>query len=291
MPPAPARTRLLAAATCGLVLATAMAVGAGAAIGHAAGRGTDTGLAAGEGAGPGLAGGHGTGLAAGRGTDTGLAAARGTRFAGASGKRRCRHGSSGQAHRARVIWAPAFPAPAELGVVALVTSSARGSGNAVGARGCRTGRRRPAVKHGVSTAPPTSGPAGPGASGGPGNGTGPGEKSAPEGTTPPGEEGSGETPAPPSVPHVQVTAVEYHFTLSRTTVPAGKVVFNFVNSGQDEHNLNVLSGEGSLSAQFANTESDSVRNQTVEMRHGTYTLFCSLPEHESKGMKATLTVE
>jgi uncharacterized cupredoxin-like copper-binding protein len=26
------------------------------------------------------------------------------------------------------------------------------------------------------------------------------------------------------------------------------------------------------------------------MRPGTYVLFCSLPEHEAKGMRATLTV-
>ena len=90
---------------------------------------------------------------------------------------------------------------------------------------------------------------------------------------------------------MQVTAVEYHFTLSRTTVPAGKVDFDFVNAGQDEHNLNVLSGEGSLTGSFPNTVSKGVRDQTIEMRHGTYTLFCSLPEHEAKGMKATLTVE
>jgi plastocyanin len=88
-----------------------------------------------------------------------------------------------------------------------------------------------------------------------------------------------------------VTSVEYHYTLSKTTVPAGKVAFDFVNDGQDEHNLNVLSGEGSLTGSFPDTVSKGVRDQTIEMRPGTYTLFCSLPEHEAKGMKATLTVQ
>ena len=116
-----------------------------------------------------------------------------------------------------------------------------------------------------------------------------GEVLAPSSSTVPTEETH--TP-PPSIAHVQVTSVEYHFTLSRTTVPAGKVAFQFVNNGQDEHNLNVLSnGEGSLTGSFPNTLSKEVRSQTFEMRPGSYTLFCSLPEHESKGMKATLTVE
>jgi plastocyanin len=103
----------------------------------------------------------------------------------------------------------------------------------------------------------------------------------------------GETPyLPPSIPHVQVTAVEYSFTLSRTTVPAGKVIFEFVNNGQDEHNLNVVpAGEGPVAGSFPDTPAKGVSDQTIVMRAGTYTMFCSLPEHEQKGMKATLVVE
>ncbi|HMD57532.1 MAG TPA: cupredoxin domain-containing protein [Solirubrobacteraceae bacterium] len=93
------------------------------------------------------------------------------------------------------------------------------------------------------------------------------------------------------MPRVQVTAVEYSFSLSRTTVPAGKVVFEFVNHGQDEHNLNVAPGEGPPAGSVANTRSGAVVDQTIELKPGTYTLFCSLPEHEKKGMRATLVVE
>jgi plastocyanin len=107
-----------------------------------------------------------------------------------------------------------------------------------------------------------------------------------------GETGeTGETSEPPSVPHVQVSAVEYAFTLSRTTVPAGKVVFQFVNNGQDEHNLQIAPPEGPLAGSFANTPSKGIGDLTLEMQPGTYTLLCSLPTHEQKGMKATLTVE
>jgi len=97
--------------------------------------------------------------------------------------------------------------------------------------------------------------------------------------------------APPSIPHVQVTAVEYSYTLSRTTVPAGKVIFDFVNHGQDEHNLNILPAEGEVVDSFANTPAHVSTEQEVVLKAGTYTLFCSLPEHEKKGMKATLIVE
>jgi plastocyanin len=105
---------------------------------------------------------------------------------------------------------------------------------------------------------------------------------------PPVEESS---PEPPSVPHVQVAAVEYHYTLSRTSVPAGKVVIQFVDKGEDEHNLNVDSAEGMREAEFPDTPSKGIVNQTVVLKAGTYRLFCSLPGHEQKGMKAALTVE
>jgi plastocyanin len=107
-----------------------------------------------------------------------------------------------------------------------------------------------------------------------------------------GEPGEpGEASEPPSVPHVQVSAVEYAFTLSRTTVPAGKVVFQFVNNGQDEHNLQIAPPEGPPAGSFADTPSKGIGDLTLEIQPGTYTLLCSLPTHEQKGMKATLTVE
>jgi len=96
---------------------------------------------------------------------------------------------------------------------------------------------------------------------------------------------------PPSIPHVQVSAVEYSFSLSRTTVPAGKVVLQFVNAGQDEHNLQLEPAQGPPTEAFANTPSKGVADLQLEMQPGSYTLFCSLPTHEQKGMKATLVVE
>lgn len=134
----------------------------------------------------------------------------------------------------------------------------------------------------VSVAPTTSGPASEGAPPVPGGGE-PGE---------PGEPGeTGETGELPSVPHVQVSAVEYAFTLSRTAVPAGKVIFQFVNNGQDEHNLQIAPPEGPLVGSFADMPAKGISDLQLEMQPGQYKLFCSLPTHGQEGMKATLTVE
>jgi plastocyanin len=88
---------------------------------------------------------------------------------------------------------------------------------------------------------------------------------------------------------VLITAAEWSFSLSRTSVPAGKVVLGFVNHGQDEHNLNATS-EGSVAGSVPNTNPGELRQLTLGMHAGAYVLFCSLPEHAARGMKATLTV-
>ncbi len=132
----------------------------------------------------------------------------------------------------------------------------------------------PPAAGGIDGMPPLSSPVFPGSAGA--------AQAPPEAASP--------EPAPPSVPHVQVIAVEYGLTLSRSSVPAGKVVLELVNRGQDEHNLNAAALEGPLTASVANTAAGAVVDETVEMSAGSYTLFCSLPEHEQKGMKATLVV-
>jgi plastocyanin len=154
---------------------------------------------------------------------------------------------------------------------------------------CHASKHHPSTG---STAPAASGsPAASGATGATSSGASSQAISSPPPASLTGTGESTPAPAPPSVPHVQVSAVEYSFTLSRTTVPAGKVIFEFVNDGQDEHNLNVLGSEGPPAGTFPDAPPKAVSDQTMVLRAGTYTLFCSLPEHEQKGMKATLLVQ
>jgi plastocyanin len=120
------------------------------------------------------------------------------------------------------------------------------------------------------------------------------------GTPPPGSGAGATAPAvPPSAPtgpaHVQVTAEDtegYRFILSRTTVPAGEVIIEFVNHGQDEHNLHALEpASGTEAGSLPNTAPGAHPQLKLNLHAGSYTLFCSLPGHEAKGMKATLEVQ
>jgi plastocyanin len=93
---------------------------------------------------------------------------------------------------------------------------------------------------------------------------------------------------------VEVTAEDseaFRFVLSRPTVPAGRVILEFINHGQDEHNLHAVEpNEGAEAGSLPNTASNAHLSLTLNLHHGSYTLFCSLPGHEAKGMKATLVV-
>jgi plastocyanin len=104
-----------------------------------------------------------------------------------------------------------------------------------------------------------------------------------------------ETPTAPAGPaHVQVTATEYHLALSQTEVPAGEVIVNFVNDGQDEHNLHTAESAAAgaeSSSLFEAAKSGAHPELAINMHAGTYTLFCSLPGHRAKGMEATLVVK
>ncbi len=84
----------------------------------------------------------------------------------------------------------------------------------------------------------------------------------------------------------------FRFVLSRSTVPAGQVIIEFVNHGQDEHNLNVTQpSEEAFDGSLPNTKPNEHPSISLTMRPGSYSLFCSIANHAARGMKATLVVE
>ena len=104
-----------------------------------------------------------------------------------------------------------------------------------------------------------------------------------------------EAPAPepePEANRLSVKGAEYYFVLSRPSVKAGTVTIELNNQGEDPHNLN-LRAEGSSEEpqQIAETDSQQHKAATFDLPPGKYRLWCSLPEHEEKGMTTSLLVE
>jgi plastocyanin len=96
----------------------------------------------------------------------------------------------------------------------------------------------------------------------------------------------------PEANRLAVKSVEYYFVLSRAQVKAGEVTVELNNQGEDPHNLNLQrEGEGGEPLQIAETDSLQRNVATFNLPTGTYRLWCSLPEHEERGMHTTLVVE
>jgi plastocyanin len=107
------------------------------------------------------------------------------------------------------------------------------------------------------------------------------------------------TPPPPLAPEpeleanrLSVKASEYYFILSRPKVKPGSVTVELNNQGEDPHNLNLRrEGDESEPLQIPETESLQRNVAGFDLPGGKYRLWCSLPEHEERGMETTLVVE
>jgi hypothetical protein len=112
-------------------------------------------------------------------------------------------------------------------------------------------------------------------------------------------------PQPPPVPpqpepeanRVGVSAHDqggdFGYVLTRPQVRAGKVTVELNNQGEDPHNLNLQrqGEEGESVFQLPNTLPAEQQVASFELPAGTYRLWCSLPEHDEKGMHTTLIAE
>jgi len=116
----------------------------------------------------------------------------------------------------------------------------------------------------------------------------------------------------PSPHEVKVTARDFDFALSATTVPAGRVRLPIQNQGSATHELEIFNLPEGIDAaalavrdNVADTDSaglvvvDEVEDVapsttatlTVTLTPGRYALICNLPTHYQLGMRAVLTVE
>jgi plastocyanin len=82
---------------------------------------------------------------------------------------------------------------------------------------------------------------------------------------------------------------EYSVYPTHNPVGAGRVEFDVTNFGMDAHDLSIRTSNGTVlsSTPVASRESAVV---TVNLSPATYTLFCSLLDHEARGMHASLVV-
>ena len=100
----------------------------------------------------------------------------------------------------------------------------------------------------------------------------------------------------PAPAHLLVYAQEWSLWPSRTSVPAGTVIVELWNRGQDSHDLRIrrLNSHGHMIGPILGavtiTPSGQVHQATWHLEAGRYEIYCSLPGHLMMGMHTRLTV-
>lgn len=89
---------------------------------------------------------------------------------------------------------------------------------------------------------------------------------------------------PPPPARMLVFAGEFFLNGSRRAGPSGLWRIQFRNNGEDDHDLRVRRG-GVLLASSRIVRPGGLQTVQVRLRPGTYTLFCSISDHELRGMK------
>jgi hypothetical protein len=100
---------------------------------------------------------------------------------------------------------------------------------------------------------------------------------------------------PPPAPHrVQVRGLEYDLLLSKAKLTPGRAIVQFLNAGEDAHNLR-LQRLDSSGAQVGpelgvgEVEPGAYENIDADLRkRSRYVLWCSLADHRERGMEAFL---
>jgi hypothetical protein len=90
-----------------------------------------------------------------------------------------------------------------------------------------------------------------------------------------------------------VAGDEFSLTLSRKSVKPGRATIQLHNRGEDDHDLRlqrITSRAGAPVARWAVTKPGELTDLTVRLSRGRYRLWCSLPAHRERGMRATLRV-
>ena len=96
--------------------------------------------------------------------------------------------------------------------------------------------------------------------------------------------------------HLLINAQEYSLWPSRSSVPAGTLLVELWNRGQDMHDAQIrrLSATGQMVGPVLGrlpvTMPGHIGQATWHLKAGHYELYCSMPGHMALGMHAKLTV-
>jgi uncharacterized cupredoxin-like copper-binding protein len=112
------------------------------------------------------------------------------------------------------------------------------------------------------------------------------ETSAPTATTTTSSTSTTSTTAPSTT--VDVSEVEFKIRFPKTSLPAGSYTFDVSNDGKIVHDL-VVKG-GGVDEATPHIDPGQSSSLKVDLKPGTYDVYCSIPGHKAAGMDLKLKV-
>ena len=97
------------------------------------------------------------------------------------------------------------------------------------------------------------------------------------------------TTAPTAPKSVPVTEVEFKIGLPSTSLAPGTYTFDLTNKGRVGHDL-VFNGPGVNNEKTPVIDPGKTAQLTVELKSGTYDVYCSVPGHKQAGMDVKVSV-
>jgi hypothetical protein len=96
-------------------------------------------------------------------------------------------------------------------------------------------------------------------------------------------------PEEPVPDRVLVRGTEFNLTLSKAKVAPGRVIVQFLNDGEDPHDLRLARVGNDGEFGFGEVGPGDYENLDARLRkRSTYVMWCSLSGHRELGMEATL---
>jgi uncharacterized cupredoxin-like copper-binding protein len=87
-----------------------------------------------------------------------------------------------------------------------------------------------------------------------------------------------------------ITERDFRFDTPDVTVSGSPQSLAVMNAGPTVHDLTIRDAAGTVLGETDDLKSGASETITVDLPAGAYTIFCSLPGHESLGLRGTLTV-
>ena len=97
------------------------------------------------------------------------------------------------------------------------------------------------------------------------------------------------TTAPTAPKSVAVTEVEFKIELPSTNLSSGSYTFDLTNKGHVGHDL-VFNGPGVSNEKTPVVSPGQTAKLTVDLKSGTYDVYCSVPGHKQAGMDVKVNV-